>query len=171
MLIRSLLKVDWPSVAKIYNEGIATGLATFEKEVPDWDVWNANHLQSCRIVAESGNTIAGWAALTPVSDRCVYAGIAEVSVYVAQKHRRKGIGLKLLNELISLSEAEGLWSLQSGIFPENKPSIELHKKAGFRIIGFREKIGKLDGVWKDNCMLERRSKVVGTDRIWESAEE
>ena len=163
MLIRSLLEADWPSVSEIYKEGIATGLATFEKEVPDWKEWNANHLQSCRIVAESNDTITGWAALTPVSGRCVYAGVAEVSVYVAHNFRGQGIGLKLLNELIRLSETEGIWSLQSGIFPENKPSIELHKKAGFRIVGYREKIGKLHGTWMDNCILERRSTVVGTD--------
>ena len=163
MLIRSLSESDWPSVAQIYKDGIATGLATFEKEVPDWKEWNTNHLQSCRIVAESKDIIMGWAALTPVSGRCVYAGVAEVSVYVAHNFRGQGIGLKLLNELIRLSETEGIWSLQSGIFPENKPSIELHKKAGFRIIGYRERIGKLHGTWRDNCMLERRSRVTGID--------
>lgn len=163
MIVRYLLPSDWNAVASIYKEGIATGLATFEKNVPSWETWNTSHMELCRIVVEDENKVVGWAALTPVSDRCVYNGVAEISVYVAKGQRGKGIGSKLLEELIKLSEAEGIWTLQSGIFPENVPSIELHKKMGFRIVGFKEKIGKLDGVWKDNCILERRSKIVGVD--------
>lgn len=163
MRIRSLLSNDWSSVATIYEEGINTGIATFEKEVPTWENWNTTHMQSCRIVAENEDKVIGWGALTPISSRCVYAGVAEVSVYVSQNKRGNGIGKKLLEELIKLSETEGLWTLQSGIFPENKASIELHKKVGFRIIGYKEKIGKLNGVWKDNCIMERRSKIVGID--------
>lgn len=163
MTIRPLNKKDWHIVAKIYKEGINTRLATFEKNVPSWKQWDNSHMQSCRIVVEDGHTIIGWGALTLVSSRCVYAGVAEVSVYVAQDQRGKGIGFILLKELIKLSEVEGIWTLQSGIFPENKPSIELHKKAGFRVIGFKEKIGKLDGIWKDNCIMEKRSKTVGID--------
>lgn len=163
MKIRSLLFTDWNEVAAIYREGILTGIATFEKNVPDWNVWDKSHMNSCRIVSEIDNKITGWGALTPVSSRCVYAGVAEVSVYIAKDYRGKGIGKKLLEELIKLSEAEGIWTLQSGIFPENKASIELHKKVGFRMIGYKEKIGKIDGVWKDNCLMERRSKIVGVD--------
>jgi phosphinothricin acetyltransferase len=163
MIVRYLLPNDWNAGASIYKEGIATGLATFEKNVPSWETWDTSHMKSCRIIVENENKVMGWAALTPVSDRCVYNGVAEISVYVAKRQRGKGIGSKLLEELIKLSEAEGIWTLQAGIFPENVSSIELHKKMGFRIIGLREKIGKLDGVWKNNCILERRSKIVGVD--------
>lgn len=163
MIIRSLNKNDWHTVAKIYKEGIDTGLATFEKKIPLWKDWNKSHIKSCRIIAENEKEIIGWGALTLVSNRCIYAGVAEVSVYVAQNQRGKGVGYTLLKELIKLSEAEGIWSLQSGIFTENKASIELHKKAGFRVIGFKEKIGKLNGIWKDNSIMERRSKIVGID--------
>ncbi|UOB16174.1 GNAT family N-acetyltransferase [Abyssalbus ytuae] len=161
MKIRPLLEKDWDSVAKIYSEGIATGIATFETDVPDWEHWNKTHMDSCRIVAGNNDEIWGWAALTPVSGRCVYAGVAEVSVYVSNKHHGKGVGTALLKNLISLSEKEGIWTLQSGIFTENTASLKLHQKAGFRMIGLREKIGRLKGVWKDNYILERRSKIVG----------
>lgn len=152
---------DWKAVSRIYEEGIATGMATFEKEIPSWEEWDANHLKSCRIIAKIDDEVVGWAALSPVSSRCVYGGVAEVSVYVAENSRGKGIGRILMNRLIIESESEGFWTLQAGVFPENKSSIKLHEKSGFRIIGFRERIGQLDGVWKDNVLLERRSTKIG----------
>ena len=156
-----MLAVDWEAVSQIYKAGIATGFATFETEVPSFEVWNAAHMTACRIVATEKDKVVGWTALSPVSSRCVYGGVGEVSVYVSPKHNRKGIGQLLLKELIKTSETEGLWTLQSGIFPENKGSIALHKKVGFRYIGKREKVGKLAGVWKDNLLFERRSTVTG----------
>ncbi|UCE92566.1 MAG: N-acetyltransferase [Flavobacteriaceae bacterium] len=152
---------DWEAVSRIYEEGIATGVATFEKEIPSWKEWDANHLKSCRIVARNKNEVLGWAALSPVSSRCVYGGVAEVSVYVAANARGLGVGKILMKRLIAESESEGFWTLQAGIFPENKNSIRLHEKSGFRIIGYRERIGQLDGVWKDNILLERRSSKIG----------
>ncbi len=161
--IRPMQENDWPSVSEIYAQGIATGFATFETEVPDFHGWNKAHLQNCRFVAEQEGEIAGWAALSPVSGRCVYGGVGEVSVYVATTHHGLGIGRKLMAHLILASEKEGLWTLQSGIFPENTASIKLHEKSGFRKIGYREKVGKLHGQWKDNLLFERRSKLVGLD--------
>ena len=153
---------DWTSVAKIYNDGISSGFATFETSAPDYAVWNKAHLKACRLIATSSQEIIGWAALSPVSGRCVYGGVAEVSVYIATNARGLGIGKLLMKQLISDSEKEGLWTLQSGIFPENKASIELHKSMGFRYIGKREKIGKTaEGVWKDNLLFERRSTAIG----------
>ncbi len=152
---------DWEGVARIYAEGIATGFATFEKTVPSYEDWDQGHLNSCRLVAQDGEDLLGWAALSPVSSRCVYGGVGEVSVYVGQNARGRGVGESLMKELISQSEAEGLWTLQSGIFPENLGSIKLHEKVGFRQIGKRERIGNLDGIWKDNVLFERRSTTVG----------
>ena len=163
MVIKAMTAQYWPAVAEIYKEGIATGYATFELEVPDYEHWDKAHLSSCRLVALEGQTVVGWAALCPVSGRCVYGGVAEVSVYVAMAHRGKGLGEKLLDRLIKVSEEAGLWTLQSGIFPENIGSIQIHEKTGFRLIGKRERIGKLHGVWKDNLIFERRSNHVGTD--------
>ena len=154
---------DWPAVSGIYAEGIATGIATFEKVVPDFENWDKNHLSTCRLVAVKEQKVLGWAALSPVSGRCVYGGVAEVSVYIGKKFRGLGIGKLLLNNLIEQSETAGLWTLQAGIFPENKGSIKLHEKLGFRRIGHRERIGQLDGIWKDNVIFERRSKKVGND--------
>ena len=154
---------DWENVSRIYRLGIDTGIATFEKEIPSWNTWDKAHLKSCRLIAEYDNKIVGWAALSPVSGRCVYGGVAEVSVYVDISYNKKGIGTRLLQQLIKQSEKNGIWTLQSGIFPENKASIQLHKKLGFREIGFREKIGKKDGVWYDNVILEKRSKTIGID--------
>lgn len=159
--LRKMEASDWEAVSKIYTEGIATGFATFETNTPSYKDWDAAHMQSCRIVATENEHILGWAALSPVSSRCVYGGIGEVSVYVGNNSRGKGMGKILLKALIQESEAEGLWTIQSGIFPENEGSIELHKKVGFRYIGKREKVGKLDGVWKDNLLFERRSETVG----------
>lgn len=158
-----MVPADWPVISKIYAEGIATGIATFEKEVPAYPTWDHAHLKLCRLVATKGKKVLGWAALSPVSSRCVYGGVAEVSVYVAKKSRGLGVGKLLLEELIQQSEKEGLWTLQSGIFPENEASIKLHGQVGFRFIGKRERVGKLDGVWKDNLLFERRSKIIGID--------
>ena len=151
----------YPQVADIYLQGIATSIATFQTEATDRETWNKSHLPHCRLAAFEGDQMAGWAALSPVSSRCVYAGVAEVSIYIAESFRGKGIGKYLLLKLIEESEAAGLWTLQSGIFAENKASIKLHEQCGFRIIGYREKIGNIDGVWKDNIIMERRSKIVG----------
>ena len=154
---------DWQDIARIYAEGIATGYATFEQEIPSYDSWDQNHLSECRIVAEHNGQITGWAALSAVSGRCVYGGVAEVSVYVAENARGLGIGKSLMQELIVQSEDAGLWTLQSGIFPENTASILLHEKVGFRKIGYRERVGKLNSTWKDNVLFERRSTKVGID--------
>lgn len=161
MEIRNFKQEHYTQIAGIYRQGIETGIATFETHVPDWESWDKTHLPECRIAAYEGESMAGWAALTPVSGRCVYAGVAEVSVYVADNFRGKGIGQLLLKQLITESEKIGLWSLQAGIFSENIGSIRLHEKCGFRNIGFREKIGQLNGVWKDSVIMERRSQIVG----------
>ena len=154
---------DGEQVLAIYAEGIATGHATFETNVPDWQHWDAGHLPICRFVARQGKAILGWAALSSVSRRQVYAGVAEVSVYVAGAARRQGVGKALITKLIEDSEANGFWTLQSSIFPENQASIELHLKYGFRELGRRERVAKLHGIWRDTVLLERRSQVVGLD--------
>lgn len=161
--IESMTPAHWPDVARIYQEGIDTGMATFENSVPSWEDWDRNHLKSCRLVSKMGPTVLGWAALSPVSSRCVYGGVAEVSVYIGSDHRGKGVGISLLQKLILESEKEGYWTLQSGIFPENTASINMHEKAGFRKIGYRERIAKNNGQWKDNVLMERRSGIVGLD--------
>lgn len=159
--IRPLRSEDWDPVRRIYEEGIATGDATFETEAPDWESWNARHLDSCRLVAEREGRIVGWAALAPVSGRCVYRGVAEVSVYVGGHARGGGIGLSLLSALVESSERAGLWTLQAGIFPENVASLRIHERAGFRHVGRRERLGRLHGRWRDVLLLERRSPGVG----------
>jgi L-amino acid N-acyltransferase YncA len=153
----------WEDVRRIYSEGIATGQATFQKTAPAWEEWDSSHTACCRLLAVRGNEVLGWAALTPVSGRCVYAGVAEVSVYVAEQARGNGVGKTLLNALIEGSEKNNYWTLQSSIFPENKASIALHLNAGFRILGTRERIAKMDGVWRDTVILERRSLTIGID--------
>lgn len=152
---------NFPSVAKIYREGIDTGNATFEIKVPSFAEWDTKHLPFGRLVALDNDKIVGWASLSKTSDRCVYKGVAEVSVYVGKLARGQGIGKQLLQELINISESEGIWTLQCGIMRENTASILLHKKCGFREIGYRERIGQLNGVWRDNIIMERRSSVVG----------
>lgn len=147
---------------EIYVEGIATGNATFETEAPDWDSWSRAHLHFGRLVARNAHSVIGWAALSPVSGRCVYSGVAEVSVYVGETMRGQGVGRRLLAMLIEESERGGIWTLQAGILPENMASIELHKSCGFREVGRRERLGKLNGVWRDVMVLERRSATVGT---------
>lgn len=163
LFIRSMRETDWPQVEKIYQEGIATGFATFETQTPSFDDWDKAHMNNCRLVALLGEEIVGWAALSPVSSRCVYGGVGEVSVYIGKTARGNGVGRRLMTALIKNSEEEGLWTLQAGIFPENTGSIKLHEKVGFRLIGKRERIGKLAGVWKDNLIFERRSKIIGND--------
>lgn len=152
---------DWEAVRTIYQEGIATGNATFETDAPEWEKWDEDHLTNCRIIARMGDQVVGWAALSPVSGRCVYAGVAEVSVYVAAPARGQGVGKALLQALIEESEGVGIWTLQAGIFPENVASVTLHKKLGFREMGSRERIGQMNGIWRDVLLMERRSKVVG----------
>ncbi|MFY9691531.1 MAG: N-acetyltransferase family protein [Candidatus Acidiferrales bacterium] len=161
IVVECMAADDWPAVRAIYLEGIATGNATFEKSAPEWAAWDAAHLKTCRFVARAGVGVLGWAALSPVSGRCVYSGVAEISVYVAERARGRGIGARLLAALVEASEGEGIWTLQAGIFPENSASIALHERAGFRVIGKREKLGSMDGRWRDVALLERRSKVVG----------
>jgi L-amino acid N-acyltransferase YncA len=148
---------DWDAVQSIYLQGIATGNATFETEAPEWDAWDTAHLPSCRLVACDGDTVLGWAALTPYSRRKVYAGVAEVSVYVAESARGRCVGSGLMAALVAEAEGNGFWTLQAGIFPENTASILLHTRAGFRTVGTRERIGKLDGRWRDVVLMERRT--------------
>lgn len=163
VIIRALLPTDWPRVKEIYESGMATGLATFETSAPDWARWNKSHSKFARRVASLDEKVIGWAALSPVSDRCVYGGVVEVSVYVSDNFRGQGIGKLLLQELVLQSECQGIWTLQAGIFTENVASVRLHESVGFRLLGRREKIGKRNNEWKDNFIMERRSKVVGID--------
>jgi len=165
----------WPAVREIYREGIATGDATFETEIPDWDKWDSSHRKDCRLLALApigeheaelliplGKlSVLGWAALSPVSNRRVYAGVAEVSVYVAAAARGRGVGKALLEALVEESEVNGIWMLQAGIFPENAASLALHKSCGFRKVGVRRCLGKLNDTWRDVVLLERRSSKVG----------
>ena len=160
-MVTPMTAEDWPSVRQIYEEGIATGNATFEKSAPDYDAWDRGHLSRCRLVAREDGEVAGWAALSPVSSRCVYGGVAEVSVYVRETARGRGVGLALMKALVEESEKAGIWTLQAGIFPENAASIDVHGKVGFRIVGVREKLGVMDGRWRDVVLMERRSGVVG----------
>jgi L-amino acid N-acyltransferase YncA len=159
--LRPLEAGDWPVVADIYWDGMRDGLATFETEVPTWEAWNAAHLADQRLVAEVLGEVVGWAALAPASRRRCYAGVAENSVYVARTARGLGIGRHLLEGLIARSEAAGIWMIQTSIFPENRASLALHQRCGFRIVGTRERIAKRDGVWRDTVFLERRSEVAG----------
>ena len=155
--------IHWPEVKKIYEDGISTGHATFQLEAPTWESWDKSHLARPRLVAISNNLVAGWAALSRVSERCVYAGVAEVSIYIAPTFRGTGLGTQLLEMLVLESEKYNFWTLQAGIFPENLPSIKIHERNGFREVGVREKIGKLNGVWRDTLLFERRSCLIGVD--------
>jgi phosphinothricin acetyltransferase len=159
-VIRRLTEDDWTAVAAIYEEGIRTRTATFETAAPAWPDWDASHLGEHRLVAEQDGEVLGWAALAPVSSRCVYEGVAEVSVYVAERARGRGLGRALLDRLAAESESAGIWTLQAGVFPENRASLALHEACGFRTVGVRERLGKLDGEWRDVVLLERRSEVV-----------
>lgn len=162
--IDEMTQFDWQQVACIYLEGINTGKATFQTEVPTWEEWNNGHVTSCRLVIRSGDNILGWGALSPTSSRCVYTGVAEVSIYIGEKYRGLGLGKVLLEDLVRLSEENGFWTLQSGIIKENISSIILHEKCGFRELGIREKVAKMNnGKWHDVVLMERRSKIVGMD--------
>jgi L-amino acid N-acyltransferase YncA len=156
---------DWPAVARIYREGMATGNATFEHEIPSWDRWRDARVEDpCLVAREEAGAVLGWAALSQVSARAVYRGVGEVGVYVDQSHARRGIGGLLLGALIESSEQAGFWTLQAGIFPENEGSIALHESCGFRLLGRRERVGRMsDGRWRDVMLYERRSEVVGRD--------
>ena len=157
MIIRAMTQQDWPQVAQIYEEGISTGIATFQSDIPTYSAWNNSHIESCRLVAEENGEILGWTSLSPVSSRCVYAGVCEVSVYVANSAKRKGIGSGLLNALITESEKQSIWMLQSGIMQNNVASIRLHEKCGFRMVGYRERIGKdINGNWRNTVLMEHR---------------
>jgi L-amino acid N-acyltransferase YncA len=161
--IRPLTVEDWESVRSIYLAGIATSMATFETSAPNWEQWHNSHLPAPRFVAIADEAVVGWASLSPVSTRSVYAGVAEVSVYVAPEQQGRGIGRALLQTLVEQSEQNGIWTLQASIFPENALSISLHKACGFREVGIRQRIGKLKGVWRNTLLLERRSQVAGSD--------
>jgi phosphinothricin acetyltransferase len=154
---------DYPSIEDIYLQGIETQNATFQTISPTWNVWNASHLAHSRIAAFECRTLVAWAALSPISSRSVYSGVAEVSIYVASNAQGKGIGFSTLQHLIKISEENGIWMLQSSVFPENLGSINLHEKCGFRVVGFREKIGQMDNIWRNNLLLERRSRMVGSE--------
>ena len=150
---------DWPTVRTIYEAGIASGNATFETSAPSWEDWDRRHLADHRLVAtDADGRVVGWAALSPVSDRCAYTGVAENSVYVDPEHHRRGTGSILLHALVARAEDSGLWTIQTGIFPDNIASLTVHERAGFRQVGHRERIGQLDGVWRDTILLERRSQ-------------
>jgi phosphinothricin acetyltransferase len=160
-LIDDMRPLDWEQVRWVYLEGIATGNATFETQAPTWEQWDAAHLPFARLVARAGEAVLGWSALSPVSDRCCYAGVAEASLYVGAGRRGQGVGAALLEATIARAEANGIWTLQAGVFPENHASLALVKRCGFREVGRRERLGKLHGVWRDVILLERRSRVVG----------
>jgi L-amino acid N-acyltransferase YncA len=157
--LRELRQDDWPEVARIYAAGIATGNATFETEVPGWEAWDAAHLSGHRFVALDDEHVVGWVALTPYSDRCCYGGVADVSIYVDPAVQGRGVGRALLGRVVDESQRAGIWTLQASIFPENGPSLALHLHCGFRLVGVREKLGVLGGVWRDVLLLERRAPV------------
>jgi phosphinothricin acetyltransferase len=160
--IAALVAADWADVARIYAEGIATGVATFETELPAWEEWDRAHLPEHRLLARDDGRVVGWAALASVSSRCVYTGVAEVSVYVAADARGRGVGTALLAALVESSDAGGLWTLEAGILPENEASVRMHERCGFRVVGRRERLGRMRGEWRDVLLLERRSAVAGS---------
>jgi L-amino acid N-acyltransferase YncA len=160
MRIDPLDAEDWPAVRAIYEAGIATGDATFETTAPDWPAWDAAHLADHRLVARDDGRVVGWAALAPVSDRCAYAGVAEDSIYVAPDAQGRGVGRALLAAVVASAEQAGIWTVQTGIFPENQASVRLHEACGFRVVGRRERLGRLHGRWRDVLLLERRSPAI-----------
>ena len=159
MTIRDLRPSDWPDVARIYEEGMRSGNATFETEVPSWEAWDEGHLPEHRLVVALDGEVVGWCALSRVSDRCCYTGVAEHSIYIAERVRGLGFGRQLLGALVASTEAAGFWTLQAGVFPENEASIALHAALGFRVVGVRERLGRSHGVWRDVVLLERRSEM------------
>jgi L-amino acid N-acyltransferase YncA len=159
--IEAMAAPDWPEVAEIYRRGLDTGQASFETSVPAYEQWDAAHLAVPRLVARVDGAVAGWAALSPVSDRCVYGGVAEDSVYVAPELGGRGIGRLLLSELVRRAEEVGIWTIQAGIFPENVASLALHERCGFRVVGRRERLGRHRGAWRDVVLVERRSDAIG----------
>ncbi len=164
ILIRSMTENDWPSVSEIYRQGIETGKATFQSDIPAYNEWDASHISECRFVAVHDGKVVGWTALSTVSSRCVYGGVAEVSLYIAKDYRGKGVGCKLLQYLIIESEKMDFWMLQSGIMEDNAASISLNEKCGFRQVGYRERIGRdIHGKWRSTILMEKRSGVVGVD--------
>ncbi len=160
LVLETLTAADWDAVGEIYRAGIETGDATFETTVPSWTDWDAAHLATARLVARQGPAVVGWVALSPVSGRCVYGGVAETSVYVSDAARGQGVGRLLLEATVEASEREGLWTLQAGIFPENTARLSLHRACGFRVVGTRERLGRLGDRWRDVVLLERRSNLV-----------
>jgi L-amino acid N-acyltransferase YncA len=160
MVIDLLRTADWPAVREIYEAGIATGNATFDTTAPDWPAWDAGHLADHRLVARHDGRVVGWVALAPVSDRCAYVGVAEDSIYVAPDAQGRGVGRALLDAVVASAERGGIWTVQTGIFPENQASIRLHEACGFRVVGVRERLGRLHGRWRDVVLLERRSPVI-----------
>jgi L-amino acid N-acyltransferase YncA len=163
IIFRPMNGDDWEIVLSIYLDGIATGEATFETTAPTWTQWDTTHLPAPRLIAAAAEFVVGWAALSPVSARAAYTGVAEVSIYVAAATRGRGVGRALLEKLVEESEDHGIWTLQASIFPENVASIDIHKACGFREVGTRERIGRRDGIWRDTLLLERRSQRVGGD--------
>jgi L-amino acid N-acyltransferase YncA len=161
MEITPLRPEDWPAVRAIFEAGIATGDATFETAAPDWPAWDAAHLTDHRLVARLDGRVVGWTALAPVSDRCAYAGVAEDSIYVAPQAQGRGVGRALLTAVLASAEQAGIWTVQTGIFPENQASVRLHEACGFRLVGVRERLGRLHGRWRDVLLLERRSPLIG----------
>jgi L-amino acid N-acyltransferase YncA len=160
ILIDSMTAADWPAAAEIYRQGLETGHASFEAEAPGYDAWDAAHLATPRLAARLAGALVGWAALSPVSDRCVYRGVAEDSVYVATAASGRGVGRELLSELVRRADEQGIWTIQAGIFPENTASLRLHERCGFRVVGLRERLGKHRGAWRDVLLVERRSDVI-----------
>ena len=160
MTIDELRPEHWPEVARIYADGIATGNATFETAVPEWEAWDRSHLPAHRFVAVDDRRVVGWVAVSPVSDRCAYEGVVENSVYVDASAQGRGVGRRLLEALVESTEAAGIWTIQTGIFPENEASVAVHERVGFRVVGRRERLGRLQGTWRDVLLLERRSAVV-----------
>jgi phosphinothricin acetyltransferase len=160
MELKAMQPEDWPAVRAIYEAGIATGDATFETTAPGWPAWDAAHLADHRLVARLDGRVVGWAALAPVSDRCAYAGVAEGSVYVAPEAQGRGVGRALLTAVVASAERRGIWTVQTGIFPENQASVRLHEACGFRVVGVRERLGRLHGRWRDVLLLERRSPAI-----------
>jgi L-amino acid N-acyltransferase YncA len=160
MELRELREEDWPAVREIYEQGIAGRNATFETEAPDWDTWDRSHLDGHRLVAVEDGRVLGWAALAPVSERCVYQGVAENSVYVDSAAQGRSLGKALLERLVTDAEQAGIWTIQTGVFPENEASVALHLRCGFRVVGTRERLGRLDGEWRDVLFLERRSELI-----------